>query len=174
MRKGKSDAAKAKVYGKIGKIIAQAVRQGGDDPLSNTRLREALAQAKMAKVPNDVIERNLQKSKNSTGEGEKGGGVPFPLPAPTPAHAHTARRAAARPPPPPIPAHPCAADFAEVCSGVQMMQARCWFGGWGGWSRALRACHVRFTSPRPPSPSPPSRLSMKPTALAARDFSSSA
>lgn len=50
VRKGKADAQKSKLYGKIGKQIAQAVRQGGPDALANTRLRDALAAAKMAQV----------------------------------------------------------------------------------------------------------------------------
>ena len=57
-RKGKADAAKAKLYGKIGKLIAQAVRAGGADPIANGRLRDVLAQAKVAQLPTDVIERN--------------------------------------------------------------------------------------------------------------------
>lgn len=49
-RKGKADAAKAKLFGKIGKQIAQAVRQGGPDQVANARLRDALAAAKAAQV----------------------------------------------------------------------------------------------------------------------------
>lgn len=66
-RKGKADAQKAKLYGKIGKLIAQAVRAGGADPIANTRLREILGQAKLAQLPTDIIERNLKKAsdKNS-------------------------------------------------------------------------------------------------------------
>lgn len=61
-RKTKADAAKAKLYGKLGKMIAQAVRSGGPDPLSNGQLRDALAQAKLAQLPADIIERNLKKA----------------------------------------------------------------------------------------------------------------
>lgn len=61
-RKGKADAQKAKLYGKIGKLIAQAVRSGGADPIANARLREYLAQAKVAQVPTDIIDRNLKKA----------------------------------------------------------------------------------------------------------------
>jgi len=66
-RKGKADAQKAKLYGKIGKLIAQAVRSGGADPIANTRLREVLLQAKAAQLPTDIIDRNLKKAadKNS-------------------------------------------------------------------------------------------------------------
>ena len=61
-RKGKADAQKAKLYGKIGKLIAQAVRSGGADPMANARLREYLQQAKVAQVPVDIIDRNLKKA----------------------------------------------------------------------------------------------------------------
>lgn len=61
-RKGKADAVKAKLYGKIGKLIAQAVRAGGPDPIANQRLREVLGQAKAANLPVEIIERNLKKA----------------------------------------------------------------------------------------------------------------
>ncbi|KAL4433067.1 hypothetical protein ABPG77_006494 [Micractinium sp. CCAP 211/92] len=64
-RKNKADAAKAKLFGKIGKQIAQAVRQGGPDQVANARLREALAAAKVAQVPSDIIERNIKKASES-------------------------------------------------------------------------------------------------------------
>ena len=67
-RKGKADQAKAKLYGKIGKLIAQEVRAGGPDPIANSKLRDVLQQAKNAQVPQDIIERNLKKAseKNAT------------------------------------------------------------------------------------------------------------
>ncbi|EFN55164.1 hypothetical protein CHLNCDRAFT_52504 [Chlorella variabilis] len=64
-RKGKADAQKSKLYGKIGKQIAQAVRQGGPDALGNLRLRDALAAAKMAQVPVDIIDRNIKRASES-------------------------------------------------------------------------------------------------------------
>jgi len=66
-RKGKSDAIKAKIYGKIGKQIAAAVRAGGPDVIANSRLQLALQQAKLANVPNEIIDRNMKKAadKNS-------------------------------------------------------------------------------------------------------------
>ena len=65
-RKGKADLAKAKIYGKIGKLIAQAVRSGGADVLANARLRDVLQQAKLANVPNDIIERNMKKASDKS------------------------------------------------------------------------------------------------------------
>jgi transcriptional/translational regulatory protein YebC/TACO1 len=66
-RKGKADAQKAKLYGKIGKLIAQAVRAGGADPIANSRLRDVLQQATVAQLPKDIIDRNMKKAndKNS-------------------------------------------------------------------------------------------------------------
>eukprot|EP00890_Picochlorum_soloecismus_P001110 jgi/Picsp_1/19/NSC_00019-R1_-related protein len=64
-RKGKTDAAKAKLYGKIGKMIAQEVRSGGPDPIANSKLRDILEQAKSAQVPSDIIERNMKKAEKS-------------------------------------------------------------------------------------------------------------
>jgi len=66
-RKGKADAQKSKLYGKIGKLIAQAVRAGGPDPIANSRLREILQQATVAQLPKDIIDRNMKKAndKNS-------------------------------------------------------------------------------------------------------------
>lgn len=66
-RKGKSDAIKAKIYGKMGKQIAAAVRAGGADIIANSRLQLALQQAKLANVPNEIIDRNMKKAadKNS-------------------------------------------------------------------------------------------------------------
>ncbi|PSC70937.1 putative transcriptional regulatory protein [Micractinium conductrix] len=65
VRKGKADAQKSKLYGKIGKQIAQAVRQGGPDALANSRLKDALAAAKAAQVPVDIIDRNIKRASES-------------------------------------------------------------------------------------------------------------
>lgn len=45
-----------------GKLIAQAVRAGGPDVIANSRLRDVLAQAKLAQLPSDIIERNIKKA----------------------------------------------------------------------------------------------------------------
>ncbi|KAL6780128.1 putative transcriptional regulatory protein [Auxenochlorella protothecoides] len=62
LKKGKADGNKAKLYGKLGKLIAQAARAGGPDPVTNMRLREVLHQAKLASLPNDIVTRNLEKA----------------------------------------------------------------------------------------------------------------
>lgn len=68
-KKGKTDAAKAKLYGKFGKMIAQEARAGGPDPVANGKLKDVLAAAKQSQVPADIIERNLKKgSEKSSAE----------------------------------------------------------------------------------------------------------
>ena len=61
-KKEKTDAQRAKVFTKIGKEIAIAVRDGGPEPTSNTRLRDLIAQAKSLNVPNDNIDRVIKKA----------------------------------------------------------------------------------------------------------------
>ena len=61
-KKEKNDAAKAGIFTKIGKEIAVAVRMGGGDPSSNSKLRELIAKAKANNIPNDNIERAIKKS----------------------------------------------------------------------------------------------------------------
>ncbi len=66
-KKEKTDGAKAKIFTKIGKELAVAVREGGSaDPSANSRLRECIAKAKANNVPNDNIERIIKKA---AGEG---------------------------------------------------------------------------------------------------------
>ena len=61
-KKEKTDAQRAKVFTKIGKEIAIAVRDGGPEPASNTRLRDLIAKAKSLNVPNDNIDRVIKKA----------------------------------------------------------------------------------------------------------------
>ena len=66
-KKEKADGAKAKVFTKIGRELAVAVKEGGSaDPAANSRLRDAIAKAKAANVPNDNIDRIIKKA---AGEG---------------------------------------------------------------------------------------------------------
>lgn len=59
---GAQDAKKAKVWGTLAKKIVQAAKAGGPDPAGNTKLGEVLKMCKAAKVPKDIIERNLKKA----------------------------------------------------------------------------------------------------------------
>lgn len=61
-KKEKTDAARAKVFTKIGKEMAIAVREGGPDPVSNSKLRDLIAKAKANNVPNDNIDRIIKKA----------------------------------------------------------------------------------------------------------------
>ena len=61
-KKGANDAARAKVFTKIGRELAVAVKTGGPDPNNNAKLRDVIAKAKQNNVPNDNIERMLKKA----------------------------------------------------------------------------------------------------------------
>lgn len=83
-KKGKSDAKRASIFTKIGREIAVAVKQGGPDPNSNSRLRDVIAKAKANNMPNDNIERGIKKASGELGavnyeenvyEGYAAGGV---------------------------------------------------------------------------------------------------
>ena len=64
-KKEKTDAQRAKVFTKIGKEIAIAVKEGGADPNSNGKLRDLIQKAKSNNVPNDNIERIIKKASGS-------------------------------------------------------------------------------------------------------------
>ena len=66
-KKEKTDAQKAKVFTKIGKEITIAVKEGGGDPASNSKLRDLILKAKANNVPNDNIERIIKKAAGETG-----------------------------------------------------------------------------------------------------------
>ena len=67
-RKGKSDAQRGKIFTKIGRELAVAVRDGGSpDPTVNSKLRDCIAKAKANNVPNDNIERIIKKA---SGDGD--------------------------------------------------------------------------------------------------------
>lgn len=61
-KKEKTDSARAKVFTKIGKEMAIAVREGGADPVSNSKLKDLIAKAKANNVPNDNIDRIIKKA----------------------------------------------------------------------------------------------------------------
>ena len=61
-KKEKNDAAKAKVFTKIGKEMAIVIREHGADPESNGKLRDLIQKAKSLNVPNDNIERIIKKA----------------------------------------------------------------------------------------------------------------
>ena len=61
-KKEKTDGAKAKVFTKIGREISVAVRDGGPNPASNSKLADLIAKAKRMSVPNDNIQRIIKKA----------------------------------------------------------------------------------------------------------------
>ena len=60
-KKEKSDAAKAKIFTKIGKEMSVAIKAGGPDPSVNNKLRDLIAKAKANNVPNENIQRTIKK-----------------------------------------------------------------------------------------------------------------
>lgn len=83
-KKGANDAKRAGVFTKIGREIAVAVKNGGSDPNSNSRLRDVIAKAKANNMPNDNINRSIKKASGELGnvnyeenvyEGYAAGGV---------------------------------------------------------------------------------------------------
>lgn len=61
-KKEKNDAAKGKIFTVIGRELAVAVKAGGPDPDSNSRLRDAIAKAKSNNMPNDTIEKAIKRA----------------------------------------------------------------------------------------------------------------
>lgn len=61
-KKGKADAARGSVFTKLGRELAVAVKAGGPDPNSNSRLRDVIAKAKASNMPNDTIMRSIKKA----------------------------------------------------------------------------------------------------------------
>ena len=66
-KKEKTDAARGKIFTKIGREIAVAVKAGGPDPDSNSKLKDVIAKAKANNMPNDNIERSIKKASGELG-----------------------------------------------------------------------------------------------------------
>lgn len=65
-KKEKTDGARAKIFTKIGRELAVAVKEGGGaDPAVNSKLKDCIAKAKANNVPNDNIERIIKKAAGS-------------------------------------------------------------------------------------------------------------
>lgn len=60
-KKARVDAQRGKIFTKLAKEIIMAAKQGGSDPEANMRLKNAVARAKEANIPNDNIQRAIQK-----------------------------------------------------------------------------------------------------------------
>ncbi len=66
-KKEKNDAAKGKIFTRIGREIAVAVKEGGADPANNSKLRDVIAKAKANNMPNDTIDRSIKKAAGDVG-----------------------------------------------------------------------------------------------------------
>ena len=60
--KASNDAANSKIFSKIGREIAVAVKLGGGDPNSNPRLKTIISKARSVNMPNDNINRSIKKA----------------------------------------------------------------------------------------------------------------
>ncbi|MBO6134473.1 MAG: YebC/PmpR family DNA-binding transcriptional regulator [Lachnospiraceae bacterium] len=61
-KKEKADAARGKIFTVIGHELAIAVKAGGPDPTSNSKLRDVIAKARANNMPNDTIEKGIKKA----------------------------------------------------------------------------------------------------------------
>lgn len=66
-RKERQDAKRGKVFSKLAREIMVAARQGGGDPETNARLRQAIERARAFEMPNENIERAIHRG---VGEGD--------------------------------------------------------------------------------------------------------
>ncbi len=66
-KKEKTDAQRGKIFTKIGRELAIAVREGGSDPNQNGKLRDVVAKAKANNMPNDNIARSIKKAAGELG-----------------------------------------------------------------------------------------------------------
>lgn len=69
-KKGALDAKRGKLFTKIGRELVVAVKEGGPDPDSNSKLRDAIAKAKANNMPNDTIQRSIKKAAGEDGSKE--------------------------------------------------------------------------------------------------------
>lgn len=84
--KGKADAKRSQIFTKIGRELAVAVKAGGPDPSTNSKLADIIARARASNMPNDNINRSIKKASGETDsvnffdiiyEGYGAGGVAF-------------------------------------------------------------------------------------------------
>ena len=61
-KKGKADAARGKIFTKLGRELLIAVKQGGPDPAGNSKLRDVIAKCKANNMPNDTINNAIKKA----------------------------------------------------------------------------------------------------------------
>ena len=64
-KKGKADAARGKIFTKLGRELLIAVKEGGPDPAGNSKLKAVIAKCKAANMPNDTINNAIKKASTS-------------------------------------------------------------------------------------------------------------
>ncbi len=64
-KKGKADAARGKIFTKLGRELLIAVKEGGPDPAGNSKLKNVIAKCKAANMPNDTINNAIKKASTS-------------------------------------------------------------------------------------------------------------
>ena len=64
-KKGKADAARGKIFTKLGRELLIAVKEGGADPAGNSKLKAVIAKCKAANMPNDTINNAIKKASSS-------------------------------------------------------------------------------------------------------------
>ena len=67
-RKGRQDAAKSKLFGKLAREITVSAKMGMPDPVMNPRLRAAIIAARAENMPKDNIERAIKKATGGDAE----------------------------------------------------------------------------------------------------------
>jgi YebC/PmpR family DNA-binding regulatory protein len=67
-KKGKQDAIRSKIFGKLAREITVAAKMGMPDPAMNPRLRLAVLAARAENMPKDNIERAIKKASGAEGE----------------------------------------------------------------------------------------------------------
>lgn len=61
-KKGKADAARGKIFTKLGRELLIAVKEGGPDPAGNSKLKDVIAKCKANNMPNDTINNAIKKA----------------------------------------------------------------------------------------------------------------
>ena len=61
-KKGKADAARGKIFTKLGRELLVAVKAGGPDPAGNSKLKDVISKCKAANMPNDTINNAIKKA----------------------------------------------------------------------------------------------------------------
>ena len=64
-KKGKADAARGKIFTKLGRELLIAVKEGGPEPAGNSKLKAVIAKCKAANMPNDTINKAIKKASAS-------------------------------------------------------------------------------------------------------------